>query len=411
MPLLSSYPALQDRRFRRLILATAVSLTGSAVSAAVLPLYILAITGSAALTGVIATIRLIGLVPAQLVAGGLVDKFSGLRVRVIGDAVKSICVLAAAATVMSAGSLALITVLLAIESIVGAILAPATVSMFRAWLPEASLKSAFSIWSFLFASTAVIGPPVAAVVYHYAGAGIAYLLDAATYLLSVAVLAQLAISLKSRANPPVEATERTPLLRSIASGMRHVVSQTFLRNYIFSVAVVNFTSAMMLFGLTVVLAQQSESVYGAGMAAIAFAGVAGSLLGVKVPDKRHYLQAALVSFVYGACMIGGAVLPAWPVLLTLFAISSVVSGALNVSLNSHVMQLVQPDLVGRVQSSLLVIGGSLYPFAASLTGVLIEYFSVSVMLIVASALTAIPLLWLGGHAYVEWRSKDVTAPR
>ncbi|WP_354639961.1 MFS transporter [Kitasatospora camelliae] len=212
-------PWRASRDFRLLWSSGCVTSFGSFLTYVAVPLQIKELTGSSVAVGLVGAFELVPLVLFGLWGGALADALDRRKVVLCSEA---------ALGVLSA--LLLLNALLPHPMLwpiylVGALVAavdglqrPALDSLTPRIVAHDQLASAFALNSLYRNVGSVAGPALAGVIAAYAGVRTAYLLDVATFALSLLLLARM------RAVPPSTGAER-PSLRAIGTGIRYAWSR------------------------------------------------------------------------------------------------------------------------------------------------------------------------------------------
>ncbi|MFJ3788549.1 MFS transporter [Kitasatospora sp. NPDC090091] len=381
---------LRHRDFRRLWLGAGLSSIGSQLTALALPLWILDRTGSPALAGLVATMRLVALFAAQLPAGALADRRRRRTILIAADAGRAAAVAALGLLVLGGqdagrGPVLLAGALATVEGLLTAVAMPAGMAALPRLVPRRELDAAVAFGQGQSYAVQFLGPLLGAALYRLQPA-VPFLLDGLSYLVSLGLVLTVRRSLGGG-----DRGGQDRLRAAVADGLRYVVGSRYLRALLAWSALVNFATAGIAFVLVVVAGRDRPQSLGVALAVTAVAGVAGALLAPRfprVPDARllRVVTAMIVA------VAGGAALRPSPVVMSLCtAAIALVSPAVVVRTNARVLALVPDALMGRVQGSLFLVGGCLYPFATVVTGWLDERFSAAGAMAVHTGVLAVVL--------------------
>jgi len=174
-----------------LLVANLVSVAGGAFSTIALPWFVLATTGSPALTGLAVLCDITPVVLLSFFAGAVVDRFGALTARLVSDALSAVTVLAI--PLLHATTGLAYWQLLTLVALNGAARAPAPAASLVVLnhLVQASGASGTQVRSYYTAGIRlafICGAPLAGLVITWRGAPAALILDAVTFALSAAVL-------------------------------------------------------------------------------------------------------------------------------------------------------------------------------------------------------------------------------
>ncbi|MEU6238676.1 MFS transporter [Kitasatospora sp. NPDC047058] len=377
---------LRHRDFRRLWLGAGLSGIGSQLTMLALPLWVLDRSGSPTLAGLVGTARLLAVFASQLPAGVLADRRHRRTVLAAADAGRAAAVGALGLLVLGGGGPVLLAGALAtVEGLLTAVAIPAGAAALPRLVPRRELDAAVAFGQGQSYLVQFVGPLLGAVLYRLNPAS-PFLLDALSYLVSLGLLLTVRRPLGGGEG------EAGPRLRAaVAEGLRYVAGSRYLRALLAWSALVNFATAGLAFVLVLVAGRDRPQSLGLALAVTALAGVAGAVLAPRfprVPDAR--LLRVVTALI--AAVAGGAALHPSPVVMTgCLAVVALVSPAVVVRTNARVLGAVPDALMGRVQSSMFVVGGSLYPFAAAATGWLGEHVSVRGAMAVHTLVLAVVL--------------------
>jgi MFS family permease len=385
---------LRNRSFRLLWSGQVVSSFGDALTSLALLVTAQRLTGST--TAVAATAIAIAL-PQLLVglpAGDLVDRWSRRRVMIGSDLARAVLVLGFLA-VGSADRLWLLYALAFAQSAVGTFFNPARAALMAELLPSERLLSANSLLEMSRVAAGVAGTATAGVL---AGTrtdlGIVFIVDAATFLASAALIARIAERVPTRPRK-----DSQPVLSEFGTGLRLIVGSRLLVG-----ALVAPSVAMLGLGAVNVLLVPfviddlgtSEAWFGALEAALVAGMIlAGSLVAVLAARTR---PTSLISA--GAIGLGATVAAiaachqAWQLMILLFAAGWFVT-PVQASVTTILQTAVPADLRGRAQAtfSTLTSGAnlasmSLAGVAAGLAGIRPVFVAAGLIVIAAGVASA-----------------------
>jgi MFS family permease len=385
---------LRNRSFRLLWSGQVVSSFGDALTSLALLVTAQRLTGST--TAVAATAIAIAL-PQLLVglpAGVLVDRWSRRRVMIGSDLARAVLVLGFLA-VGSADRLWLLYALAFAQSAVGTFFNPARAALMAELLPSERLLSANSLLEMSRVAAGVAGTATAGVL---AGTrtdlGIVFIVDAATFLASAALIARIAERVPTRPRK-----DSQPVLSEFGTGLRLIVGSRLLVG-----ALVAPSVAMLGLGAVNVLLVPfviddlgtSEAWFGALEAALVAGMIlAGSLVAVLAARTR---PTSLISA--GAIGLGATVAAiaachqAWQLMILLFAAGWFVT-PVQASVTTILQTAVPADLRGRAQAtfSTLTSGAnlasmSLAGVAAGLAGIRPVFVAAGLIVIAAGVASA-----------------------
>jgi MFS family permease len=208
---------LRHPNFRYLFAGQAASMVGDRVVVVALALYITQRTGSPTDLGIVLGVQGTALVTLLLFGGVWADRLPRQRIMIATDSVRAL-LHALLATLIFAGAARIWEIAL-IEGLFGAAMAffqPAYSGLLPETVPEAEVQDARALTETTGNVAFVAGPALATVLVLGVGAGEAFALDAATFLLSAALLRRV------NARPRGDRLAPATVLQSLRSGWREV---------------------------------------------------------------------------------------------------------------------------------------------------------------------------------------------
>jgi MFS family permease len=316
---------LRSDAFRLLFAGQAISALGDRLVPVSLAFAVLDLTGSVTDLGIVFAAQTVGLVAMAPLGGVWADRLSRQRVMLGSDGVRLLAQGASAALLL--GGSAHVWQLASLQAVYGAaegFFAPAATAVVAQTVEPDDLQQANALMGLSGTAAAILGPALAGVLVASAGAGWALAGDAATFLLSAALLSAMRVS-------PVLVGARTSALAELCAGWRAFRSRTWLW-----VTVLYFTLflALVYSPLQVLGPQVARTSLGgpgawAGISAALGVGAAvGGVLGLRW-RPRHPLRVAFLTFlIAGPALLAllAARAPLWLIVAT--ALLDGVSGAL-----------------------------------------------------------------------------------
>ncbi|MGK5729014.1 MFS transporter [Streptomyces sp. URMC 124] len=402
-----------------ILTATAVSLTGTRVSAVALPWFVLVTTGSATQTGLVAFCEMTPYVLVKMFTGPVVDRVGPRVVSWTTDALSA----AAAALVPLLHALDLLPfwLLLGLVAVIGAVRGPGDLAK-EIMVPEAAersrvpLERATGLSGVTERLASTIGPAAGGALVALLGPMAGLAVNAASFALGSLVIALalprgMGLPVPPGGAPADAGGPREPAgyWRRFGEGFAFLRGEPLLLTIIIMVGITNLLEAGFMAVLVPVWAESS----GGGPAAIGLissaagvTAVCGSLVAAALAHRLRrrpvffagFLLAGAPKFVVLAC---GA--PLW-VVLVVFAVGGFGGGFLNPILGAVSFERVPRALLGRVRA----IGDSLAWAGIPLGGLLAG--------IAVTTAGLVPVLLAGGVAYFlttnlaglrpEWREMD-----
>ncbi|MEU3396372.1 MFS transporter [Streptomyces filamentosus] len=361
---------LRTRPFQLLFTGRVLSLTGDAVIPAALALAVLEATGS---TGALALVLGCAMAPKLLllpVGGVLADRFDARAIALAMDLVRCAAQLLVGLQLLGSDpTLWLLAAASAAGGAAGAFAMPTSSPLVRGTVTEEGLHRANAAMAIAAGATRVGGPALAGALVLTVGPGWAFVLDAASFAVSAALLAVLRVD-----RVPVP---RRPFLADLRQGWREVRSRDWYWTSLVAHAAWNGAAAvLMTLGPGIAL----DRLGGAGAWVLllqvgAFGLLAGSLAADRLRPRRPVLAAnlALASYALPLLLLAAGA-PAWAV-IGAYGLAQAGLGFLTPLWDTVVQRAVPGQVLARVVSydsllsfAAMPVGYALAPLAADAWG-------------------------------------------
>jgi MFS family permease len=415
---------LRHRDFRYLWLAQSASVIGDCIVIVALALFVIELTGSATDLGFVLAAASLPLVAFLLLGGVWADRLPRHRVMVVTDLVR-FALHALLATLIFTDTVA-IWQLIVIEALFGsaeAFFRPAANGLLPQTVPEEEIQQANGLSTLSNNIGEFAGPALATALVLGLGAGWAFALDAATFLISAALLSrvrprrrettarQLATSPAPAATAPAPGTPAPATATGVAEGMVHssepigvwseirdgyreVRSRSWVWATLAAFCAALFTGLAPWFVLGPVVAREQYGeigVYGLVSAVLGIGTIIGSLLGIGW-RPRFPMRAAMLAILLWPAV---AVLYAAGVTLYLVTPAMLLGGAgialFDVWWMTALAERIPPDKLSRVSSYDWMVSLALLPLGYVLAGPLAGALGAVEVLLGGSVLAAIAL--------------------
>jgi hypothetical protein len=415
---------LRHRDFRYLWLAQSASVIGDCIVIVALALFVIELTGSATDLGFVLAAASLPLVAFLLLGGVWADRLPRHRVMVVTDLVR-FALHALLATLIFTDTVA-IWQLIVIEALFGsaeAFFRPAANGLLPQTVPEEEIQQANGLSTLSNNIGEFAGPALATALVLGLGAGWAFALDAATFLVSAALLSrvrprrrettarQLATSPAPATAAPAPATPAPATATGAAEGMAHssepvgvwseirdgyheVRSRSWVWATLAAFCAALFTGLAPWFVLGPVVAREQYGeigVYGLVSAVLGIGTIIGSLLGIGW-RPRFPMRAAMLAILLWP---GVAVLYAAGVTLYVVTPAMLLGGAgialFDVWWMTALAERIPPDKLSRVSSYDWMVSLALLPLGYVLAGPLASALGAVEVLLGGSVLAAIAL--------------------
>ena len=379
---------LRERDFRNLFIGQAASMLGDGIIFVALALYVTEI-GTPTDVGLVLAAATLPLVAFLLLGGVWADRLPRHRVMIATDLIR-FALHALLAALIFTGAVE-IWHLIVIEALFGAAEAffrPAYTGLVPQTVPEELIQEAKAAGSTIETVAEFAGPALATVLVLGLGAGWAFALDAATFLVSAAFLTR--VRPRERGEPPV----RRRLLDELLEGWGEVRSRAWIWVTVaaFSIALLLTLGPWTTLGPT--LAEQeygSSGVFGVLSAAFGAGTMLGALLGFRWRPLHPMRAGFLWVLPWPAVTIGFALGAHLAVLVPLFAISGVGLALFGIWWETALAERVPPHTLSRVSAYDWMGSLALLPIGFVLAGPLGEALGEALVLGVGSALATLVL--------------------
>jgi len=386
---------LRHRSFRFLWLAQSSSVIGDSIVLVALALFVVQRTGSATDLGLVLAAQSLPLVAFLLIGGVWADRLPRHRVMIVTDLVR-FTLHGLLAVLIFSGAVRIWQVVL-IEVLFGsaeAFFRPAANGLLPQTVPEVDIQPATAVTTMSNNIAQFAGPALATALVLGAGAGWAFALDAATFMLSAVFLARVRPRRRGAPTAAQTATKRPNVWAEIREGAREVRSRVWVWATLASFCGALFFGLAPWFVLGPLVARQQYghiAIYGVVEAALGLGTILGSLAGVGW-RPRYPLRLAMLAILLWP--IAG-ILYATGVSLLIVIPATVVAGGgialFDVWWLTALAERIPPDKLSRVTSYDWMVSGGLLPLGFILAGPLAAALGPVEVVIGGSALAFIAL--------------------
>jgi MFS family permease len=343
----------------------AISFVGDAVSMVALVILVVQLTGSASAVGGALVARLLPTFASPLF-GVLADRFDRRVVLVASDLVRATLVLG----LVFVRDLVLIYGLIFLMGFARTLFNPTIRAAFPSVVGEGDLTRANSLIGGTFSVSVTIGPALGGLLVAAVGVSGAFLLDAATYLISAGLLSRIPLPRPQRGG------EEAGVLRELRSGFSYlagarvplaVMVAAFLTVLATDLATpAEVFLAKSTFGAGDVGYGLLVSVWGGGM-------VLGSAVMAVLGERLRLLPAYFLGiFVWALALAGTGLSPTFVLALGMLAVAGAANGLDNVVSDTILQRRVPDTLLGRVFSVKYLGYGAGEALAYPAGGVLVD---------------------------------------
>jgi MFS family permease len=386
------FSVLRHRDFRLLWLAGLASVLGDRIVTVALALFVVDLTGEATDLGIVLAAHAIPLVGFMLIGGIWADRVPRHRLMVLTDLVRFVLHATLAALII-AGEVAIWQVVV-IEALFGtaeAFFRPASTGVVPQTVPESEVQEANALIGMSNNICEFAGPALATALVLGVGPGEAFAVDAATFLVSAALLVRMSPRRReAAAGAEVAGGEEPGSLRAqLRVGYEEVRARTWVWATLIAASALVFFGLAPWFVLGPVVAEVNyggADVYGIVTAALGAGTIVGSILGIR----WRPLHPMRVGLVMGSLWCPMQVAYALDAPLELVLPAAVVGGfgfaLFDVWWLTALAERIPPDRLSRVSSYDWMFSLGLLPVGYLLAGPLADAVGAIEVLAVGSAL-------------------------
>jgi predicted MFS family arabinose efflux permease len=362
-----------------LFVADSISLVGNAVAQLAIPWFVLVTTGSPTLTGLAVFFSFLPVVPAGFFGGVIVDRLGFRTTSVVAD-LGSAAAVAAIPLLHSTVGIELWQLLTLV--FLGALLDAPGATARQAMFPDLAasagvrMERANGIRAGIQQGSLLVGAPLGGVLVTQLGSTTALWLDAASFLVSAALVAT-AIPVVHREIPP-EAPTR--YLGELAEGLRFISRDRLFRALVATSLATNLLDAPFPVAMPVFAREAFGSATDLGVMYGVFGGcallgaLAYSAAGHRLPRRATYLTAyAFVPVMY----VTLATTPSLAVTLVALGVAGFAAGPINPVINTVQFAIVPPHMRGRVFGAVRAAAWASIPLGVLVGGVIIDTVGVA----------------------------------
>jgi len=424
MPEQKPASVFSNRNFNLLFGGSSISALGDQFTLVALPWLVLKLTGDPAALGLVLAVMALPRAAFMLIGGAVVDRMSPRRVLLMARAINAACIAILAVLVLTGAVHMWMVYLLSLGvGLSTAFAYPAGSAILPQLLQPLQLRGANALFMGMRMLSMFVGPVLAGVIISVGansqrhaladarGMGLAFSIDAISFLFSLASLAM--VRIHSDRHPPQPIGS---VFANVAAGIRYIWSDLPLRAFILYAAVVSvFVGGPIQVGLPV-LANTRLDLGAASLGILMTANGGGILIGSFLSGiGTRLMRGRLGLMVLGIDSIAGLALVALTLVHTtltgaaLLACVGVLSGIMQIALFTWIQQRVTQEMMGRTMSVLLFTFMGLGPVSAALAGALLKVISLTALFAGAGlTLTAIALACLNSR---QLRNIGISKPQ
>jgi MFS family permease len=374
-------PLLKNARFVRLWAGQGISFVGDFVSMVAMVILVVELSGSASAVGALLVVRLLPTLASPL-AGVLADRLDRRAVLVA-------CDLARAALVCGAVFARDLALLYAISFLMGAartLFNPTIRAAFPSVVGRGDLTRANALISGTFSVSFTVGPALGGLLVATVGVEAAFVLDAATYLVSAAFLSRVPM-------PRPERVEGVSFAQELRAGFRYLagarVPLAIVVGAFLTILTVNITVPAEVF-----LARETFEAGDAGYGLLVGFWGGGTVLGFALiavlSDRINLLPLYFVGiFASALALAGTGIAPIFALALGALTVAGISNGVDSVATDTILQKRVPDALLGRVFATRFLTYSAGEALAYPVGGLIVDHIGVRSTYLVAGAATAV----------------------
>lgn len=380
-------PLWRNRDYMLLWSGQLASTLGTTSSNVVVPLLILALTGSPEAAGIASALRTLPYLVFSLPVGALIDRWDRKAVMIRTDVGRAVAV----ATIPVAMYFDVLTLwqIYAVALVEGSLFVffnIAEVAALSRVVPVTQLPEAAAQNEASFSLANIAGPPLGTVLYQALGRAFPFVANVVTYVLSIVSLVYIKTPFRSEPRG-----EKRHLGEEVMEGLRWMWHNPLIRFMAILTGGLNLINAATPL-VVIVLAKQMgapDASIGAIFSAAGIGGIVGLLVGGRVQRRFTFGQVIIALMWMEAALVGlYAVAPSYYLIAAILGITSFLGPVYNVVQFSYRISIIPDGLQGRVNSVFRLLAFGFMPMGAALSGFLIERFS-------ATAAVMALTVWMG----------------
>jgi hypothetical protein len=362
--------------FRKLWVATALSLFGDFFSYIALAWLVLQLTGSSLALGTVLVVQAVPRALLMVVGGALADRISP-RLTMLGSMGLRAVFVAPLAVLVINGHVQMWEVygISLVLGIVGAFFMPARTSILPKVVADHELEAGNAVLNVTAQASIIVGPVIGGLIVSAFGVGWAFAGDAACF--AIGILFVLWLPATSRADPGATHPDGG-LGGQIAAGFRYAWANVGIRVTLIVIAIIDF-GANGAIGVGLPTLAHGRFAAGAGglgilLGAWGVGATAGALgAGFVPPPKRFgWLIVGLCAWL-GVGMVAVGLVPSLVPAALLMAYSGVGTGVVNTYGISWLQRRTDSAMQGRVMSLVMLASIGLTPVAYAVSGAVAQF--------------------------------------
>jgi hypothetical protein len=372
----SPWTVFASASFRKLWLATTLSLFGDFFSYIAMAWLVLQLTGSSLALGTVLVVQALPRAVLMVVGGALADRLSS-RLTMLGSMGLRAVFVAPLSVLLLTGRVQMweVYAIAAVFGIVDAFFMPARLSILPKVVADHELEPGNAALNVTSQASVILGPVLGGLIVAALGTGWAFAGDAACFAVGFLFILWLPSAARARADDAPHPDGG--LGGQIAAGLRYAWADSGIRVTLIAIAVIDFAAGGAL-GVGLPTLAHGRFAAGAGGLGILFGAsgigaTAGALgAGFVPPPKRFGWLIVSLSAWLGVGIGAVGLLPSLVPAALVMGFSGVATGVVNTYGVSWLQRRTDPAMQGRVMSLVMLASMGLTPVAYAASGAIAE---------------------------------------
>ncbi len=366
-------PLRRNAGFRLLWIGQVLSDTGTSAALIAYPLLILALTHSAALAGLVGTVRLVVQLVFGLPGGALSDRFDRRLVMITCDTIRAaVLALLVALVLLHVVSWPLVMIIATVDGAANVMFDPSANAALPAIVHDTQLEQAWAATEARSYGASLVGPALGGFLFGI-GNAVPFLADSVSYLVSAGTVSRI----RGRFRPE-RTGERKSLWHEVGDGLAIVWRHPLLRAVVLLAPLINFAFNGVIFTITVSLRQHgvAPGIIGLAQAGIMVGGLAGAIAAPKLQGRLPLWQLIICLTVSAAVLftVAAFVLPS-PLVALPVAITLLLGPTGNAALFAAMLRIAPENMRGRVTSTVIQAATALAALSPLAAGLIVQHVS------------------------------------
>lgn len=374
---------LWHKDFTLVVIGQIISLFGNGILRFALPLYLLNLTGSSALFGIVSAVSFLPLILLMPIGGIIADRRNKRNIMVILDFLTGFVMLFFYLTMDSISLIPLLIATLMVLYSISGLYQPTVQASVPVLLDEKILVQGNGIVSSISALANLVAPVIGGMLLS--GFGITPIIIVSIICFFVSATLELFIKI-----PYKKQATTTSMFSIVKDDTKASVNFIFkekptLRKLMFVICILNaLIAALIMISLPVLISERlslSDTMYGFAMGTLAFGGMFGGMMAGVYGEKLHiqnlYKYIALVAFslipMSLAMLFNSTPIISYVLILVSAFLAMSVSTLASVMIISFVQSETAENMIGKVMSFIMAVGMFASPLGQAIYGIAFEY--------------------------------------